>query len=102
MKILQFNVGGQKSALFILKEQLFCIVLNETLSVLKEYIIKRHYETKHKSQLSGIKDQLRRGKIPQLQNRLAQHYRLFKCPGLQSDTAVRADYVVSEILAKIH
>jgi len=73
--------------LFVLKELLFALFVMK-LSALKEYDIKRHFKTKHVSQLSGIQDQLRRDKITLLQNHLAQQQILFRSSTLQLDMAV--------------
>jgi hypothetical protein len=51
--------------------------------------------------MSSIQGQLRRDKITQLQNHLAQQQSLIKSSTLQSDTAAYASYMISELLAKI-
>jgi hypothetical protein len=59
-------------ALFLLKGMLFVLLVsNENISALKEYTVKRHYETKDSSQVSCIEEQLRRYKISKPQNHLA-------------------------------
>jgi hypothetical protein len=83
----------KRNFLFVLKELLFASFVMKFILFKKNTILKRHYETKHTSQLSGIQSQLRRNKITQLQNRLAQRE-------VYSDTAVRASYVVSEFMAE--
>jgi hypothetical protein len=78
------------------KQVAVCLVCNGKISCFKEYNIKRHHETNHLSSLQG---QSRKDKINQLQKCLTQQQNLFKVAALRSDTAVRASYVVSEILA---
>jgi hypothetical protein len=68
MKIVNFIADGLRS----IKGTAICIVCNETTSVLKESSIKRHDETKHASQFSGVQCQLRRNIMTWLQNHLAQ------------------------------
>jgi hypothetical protein len=94
-KIVYFKGAVLKSiTLFVLKGLLFAS-FEKKRSLLLEYNIKRHCETKHASQFTGIQGQLSRNKITQLKNSLAQHQSLLKSSTLQTDTAERAGYAVS-------
>jgi hypothetical protein len=54
------------------------ISIKGAAACLKEYSIKRHYEVKHATQLSGKHGRLSWDKIIQLQIRLAQQQNLLK------------------------
>lgn len=59
-------------SILLLKGMLFVLLVSdENISVLKEYSVKRHYETKDSSQMSYIEEQLRRDEISQPQTHLA-------------------------------
>jgi hypothetical protein len=49
-------------------DKIICIVYKESISVLKEYNIRRHYETKHKTTFSKFTEKLRLDKLQSLQN----------------------------------
>ncbi|XP_077297264.1 uncharacterized protein LOC143918990 [Arctopsyche grandis] len=44
----------------------FCLICRESLSVLKEYNVRRHYETKHKEKFDSFNGSLRLSKICEL------------------------------------
>eukprot|EP00102_Acyrthosiphon_pisum_P014337 XP_008184341.1 PREDICTED: general transcription factor II-I repeat domain-containing protein 2-like [Acyrthosiphon pisum] len=58
-----------------------CIICKETIAVLKEYNIKRHYETKHKDKFKNLEGKERK-----------------KCE--QNVSTVRASYRVAQLIAK--
>jgi hypothetical protein len=80
----------EKCYFICIKGAAVCIICNENVSVLKEYSVKRHYETKRASQPSDIQGQLRMDLITQLQNRLVKQQCLFSCSALQTGHSVRA------------
>lgn len=43
---------------FFIKEAALCIISSEGVSLLKEYSMKRHYETNRASQFTGLQDLL--------------------------------------------
>jgi len=71
MRIIHFKIDGLKHSLFVLRELLLASLVMK-LDILNEHNIKRHYKTKHISQVRGIQGQLQRGKISWHQNCLAQ------------------------------
>ncbi|KAL7640058.1 UNVERIFIED_CONTAM: hypothetical protein RMT77_009472 [Armadillidium vulgare] len=54
------------------------IICNETISVLREYNIKRHYEAKHSQNYSKFTESLRLGKYESLKSDLTSRQLLFK------------------------
>jgi hypothetical protein len=47
-----------------------CLICNESVSVMKEYNLKRHYDTKHASKLDTIQEQLRSDEVADLKEKL--------------------------------
>ena len=77
-----------------------CLICNESISVLKEYNVKRHYETKHAREYVTYQGQFRKDKILELKKNLTKQHHIFKNFGGQSESSVKASYKVSEIIAK--
>ena len=73
---------------------------DSTDTVLKEYNIKRHYETKHETNYKNTQGQMRKDQFNQLEKSLKQQQNIFKVQSFSSDLAVKASYTVSQILAK--
>ncbi|XP_063820200.1 general transcription factor II-I repeat domain-containing protein 2-like [Pseudophryne corroboree] len=77
-----------------------CLVCRESLSVLKEYNIKRHYETKHASKFNHLQGQPRVDKVNDLQKDLKRQQGTFKRHMEESEACVKASYVIAEKIAK--
>lgn len=77
-----------------------CLICKETVNVLKEYNIKRHYDTKHGNKYNEWSGQLRKDKVRDLKRTLTSQQNLFKKTSNDSELAVKASYVVSKILTK--
>ena len=77
-----------------------CLICKESISVLKEYNIKRHYETKHASEYITFQVQFRKDKIIELKNNIAKQHQIFNNMRCQSESSVKASYKIAEIIAK--
>jgi len=77
-----------------------CLILHEAVSVSNEYNIKRHYETKHASNLDHLQGHLRVDKVNPLQSDLKCQQNLFKRPREESEACVNVSYVIAEKLLK--
>src|SRR5277367_463258 len=84
-----FNNGGA-----------LCLICNETISALKEYNVKRHYQKKHDGQYNTLQGQFRKDKVASLQKNLAQQQGLFTSNTELSKNAVHASFSVAQISAK--
>ena len=70
-----------------------CLVCNQQVSVLKEYNIRRHYETHHKDKFHNLKGQLRKEKLNKLFAGLKKQQSAFTHSRDVSDGAVKASYL---------
>ena len=70
------------------------------MSTLKEYNINKHYDTKHGQQYKKLTGQLRINKFNQTEKNLGKQQAIFKNQVILSNTAGKASFVVSQILAK--
>ncbi|KAL0879657.1 hypothetical protein ABMA27_003372 [Loxostege sticticalis] len=71
-----------------------CLLCNESISVLKEFNIKRHYSTKHITQHT-LTGQLRKDKIPKLITNLNKQQQMFRKQRTQLDNVVKASLIVN-------
>lgn len=73
-----FNEKWTTSYLFMeMHGKPLCLVCLQQVSVLKEYNIRRHYETLHSEKYDGLQGQLRRDKINELQAGLRKQQSTF-------------------------
>lgn len=77
-----------------------CLICNETVAVLKEFNVRRHFDTKHKSKFLNLTGKLREDKISSLKNSLSSQRQIFTKRTQQNESAVKASFKVSHILAK--
>jgi hypothetical protein len=84
----------------LVKDKAVCLLCSDSVSVLKEYNIKRHYEAKHETNYKNIQDQMRKDQLNKLEKSLKQQQNIFKVQTFSSDLAVKASYTVSKILTK--
>ena len=86
--------------LFVLRnEKALCLICSKTVSVLKEYNLKRHYSTKN-SQYDSLVGRPREEKAEKLRKALIGQQIFFTKKQNQCDNIVRASYIVSEKVAK--
>ncbi|CAL9692766.1 unnamed protein product [Knipowitschia caucasica] len=76
-----------------------CLVCLQQVSVLKEYNIRRHYETHHSKKYDGLQGQLRRDKINELLAGLRKQQSTFIKSREVSEAAVKASYLIASEIA---
>ncbi|XP_073672245.1 general transcription factor II-I repeat domain-containing protein 2-like [Paramisgurnus dabryanus] len=77
-----------------------CLICNETVSVMKEYNVKRHYEAKHANSYQKFSDSEREDKVKQLEASLVSQQRLFIRAKESNENITRASYEVAVLIAK--
>lgn len=82
------------------KTKPICLICNNSVSVLKEYNIKRHYETKHANKFDKYKGQFRVDQVNLLKRKLSAQHQIFSKAAQESACYVKASYAVAMILAK--
>ncbi|KAL4098878.1 hypothetical protein QTP88_023396 [Uroleucon formosanum] len=81
-------------------DKIICLICKESISVLKEYNIRRHYETKHKTTFSKFTEKLRLDKLQSLQNNFSSQQLLFKKQKNINEAATKASFRISHLLTK--
>lgn len=77
-----------------------CLICQKSISAVKEYNLKRHYDTEHKAKFDCLEGEIRKRKISTLKSSLQSQQNIFKVVADNSESNVRASYRVAEILAK--
>jgi hypothetical protein len=72
----------------------------KTTAVQKEYNIKRHYTTRHAEEYAKYQGEERDARVAKLKTCLSRQQVFFRKATKDSDAAVEASYVVSEMIAK--
>lgn len=80
-------------------EKPVCLVCNESVSVMKEYNIKRHYDSKHSSKFAYFQGQLRLDKVEVLKKQLQRQQHSFHKQNEDSEASVKVSYIISEKIA---
>lgn len=81
-------------------EKPICLVCNESISVVKEYNIKRHYESKHSSKFAHLQGQIRIDKVEALKKQLQRQQYSFHKQNDDSEASVKVSYIISEKIAR--
>ena len=80
--------------------QIQCLICLQSISVPKEYNVRRHYDTMHRKQYEAITGKVRDKKVTQLKTAFANQRNVFRNLNKGSEDSVRASFVVSEMIAK--
>ena len=77
-----------------------CLLCSESVSVVKEYNVKRHYISKHSSLYDSFQGERRKQKVEKLIKELKEQQTIFVKKRDDADNIIRASYIVSEKIAK--
>jgi hypothetical protein len=92
---------GKGTSLYLFTEfqqKPVCLVCIESIASIKEYNLKRHYETKHAAKFDAIQGQFRNGKITQLKKLEGQQF-TFQRQNVESESTVEVSCILSERIA---
>jgi hypothetical protein len=82
------------------KTKPLCLICNESIAAMKEYNVRRHYEAKHGEAYTQLTGKARSDKLADLQRQLNAQQNIFRKANNESVCAVKASYVVAELIAK--
>ncbi|XP_029656135.1 general transcription factor II-I repeat domain-containing protein 2-like [Octopus sinensis] len=83
-----------------LKQKAYCLICHEHLSVMKEYNIRRHYETNHAPIYSKYTGKLREDKVESLKRTLQIQQGLIKKNFENNENVTRAGYEITKIISQ--
>lgn len=77
-----------------------CVICNDTVAVMKEYNLRRHYETQHASAYSQFKDKQRTEKFEKMSRSLSCQQNLFRKANSENESLTLVSTKVAYLLAK--
>ncbi|GLV46488.1 hypothetical protein CBL_20817 [Carabus blaptoides fortunei] len=80
------------------KGKAICLICRECISLLKEYNVKRHYNTKHPNYCSELTIEAKQKKVASLSNNLLAEQNIFKKQNFEDEAAVKASFVIAHKL----
>ena len=83
-----------------IKDKPMFLLCSESVSVMKEYNVKRHYISKQSSLYESFQGQRRKQKVEKLIKELKEQQTIFVKKRNDADNIIRASYIVSEKIAK--
>ncbi|GLV33227.1 hypothetical protein CBL_08395 [Carabus blaptoides fortunei] len=97
----EFNNSWTNNYFFVLyRNKPICLICSDSIAVLKEYNIKRHYMAKHSEKYEKLTGELRKERTIKLKENLAGQQNLFKNAYKEQETVTIASYEICNILAK--
>ncbi len=76
-----------------------CLICQETVSVFKEYNLRRHYETRHREKYASLQGQMRADKVSKLKSVLSAQQNMFVRQTQLNQSSVRASFQVAKLIA---
>ncbi|GFX82045.1 uncharacterized protein TNCV_2572421 [Trichonephila clavipes] len=96
----QFQSEWENLYFFIhIKDNAVCLICRHSISILKSYNLKRHYEQKHE-EIDKLTVGERKAKLQSLKNNLTSQQYIFHKQTAQTNGIVSASFRVSHIIAK--
>ncbi|XP_043437632.1 general transcription factor II-I repeat domain-containing protein 2-like isoform X1 [Prionailurus bengalensis] len=96
-----FQEKWERAYFFVeVKNSPVCLICNQTLSVSKEYNLRRHYEANHSKHFDRYTEEMRDEKLNELKKGLHFLQHLSSNTNKLSDAAVKCSYVISEKIAR--
>lgn len=80
----------------ILKDKPVCLVCGASVSVIKEYNIRQHYETKHQDKCKDLNKNQKLQKVEKMKRSLVLQQTVFTKAKSQSEAAVKANFMWSQ------
>lgn len=77
-----------------------CLLCGGNVAVMKEYNLRRHYETKHEDKCKNLGTVQKLQKVEELKKNLTSQQTFFTKAKPQSEAAVKASFIVAEEIAK--
>ena len=94
------NQGSTSDYFFVqCKEMAVCLICQETVSVFKEYNLRRHYETRHRDKHASLHGQMRADKVSKLKSGLLAQQNTFICQTQLNQSSARASFQVAKLIA---
>ena len=77
-----------------------CLICQQKIAVMKEYNMRRHYETMHRDKCDAYKGKVREEKVKQLKAAFCKQRSFFANINQSNEDSIRASFVINEMIAK--
>lgn len=96
-----FNDDWSEKYLFVsVGDKCVCLVCRESIAVVKEYNIRRHYETKHGAKYGEVIGELRKHVVAEFKKKLNSEQQSFFRVNTQAMSSTRASFRVAHLIAQ--
>lgn len=96
-----FHERWEGEYMFVLQgEKPVCLVCYEAVSVVKEYNLRRHFDTKHGAKYAKVSLQEKQQIVKELKGKLRSQQNLFTKATTKNDAAMKASFIVAEEIAR--
>lgn len=97
----QFQERWEGEYMFVLQgEKPVCLLCYEAVSVVKEYNLRRHFDTKHGAKYAKVSLHEKQQIVKELKGKLRSQQNLFTKATTKNDAAVKASFMVAEEIAR--
>ena len=97
MENRSFQDRGEADYLFVnVKDRPVCLVCGVNVVVMKEYNIRRLYETKHQDKYKDLDMKQKLQKVEEMKRSLVSRQTMFTKAKSQSEAAVKASFIVEQ------
>ncbi|KAJ1125806.1 hypothetical protein NDU88_004224 [Pleurodeles waltl] len=97
----QFQERWESEYMFVINgDKPVCLICYEAVAVMKEYNLRRHFETKHGAKFANLSHQEKQQKVQELKGSLHSQRNIFAKMTAKNDAAVKASYLVAEEIAR--
>ncbi|XP_053241264.1 EPM2A-interacting protein 1-like [Podarcis raffonei] len=97
----QFQERWESEYMFVINgDKPVCLICYEAVAVMKEYNLRRHFETKHGAKFANLSHQEKQQKVQELKGSLYSQRNIFAKMTAKNDAAVKASYLVAEEIAR--
>ena len=77
-----------------------CLICNQTVAVCKEFNLKRHYDTNHKSKFDCYTEKIRMDTLSSLKSKLQGQQSMFTKANTESEDALKSSFIIALEIAK--
>ena len=98
--VRKFQESWENKYMFVVQtEKTVCLLCHEAVSVVKEYNVRRHFDTKHGAKYAKFSFQ-KTADCPKLKGGLQSQQKMFTKAVAKNEAAVTASFIVSEEIAR--
>ena len=95
-----FSLNGKLHIFFIEWKGKPCLICNQTVAVCKEFNLKRHYDTNHKSKFDCYTEKIRMDTLSSLKSKPQGQQSMLTKANTESEEALKSSFIIALEIAK--